>query len=140
MHKLPVKDENNLTLLADTCLYNPARHLRFIQHSLFTVRCLQLLKSTNSCMRMFDQQFRPNQFKPSFFISECGSLPSVLNFIKPISAMFWAVVRFSCMVAFLTDIRLVFRSSLGNQQIHCECCQFQSGIFITWLFLFSRKL
>ena len=30
-------------------------------------------KST-SCMKMFDQQFRPSQFKPSFFISECGRI------------------------------------------------------------------
>ena len=56
-------------------------------------------------------------------------------------------MSFSCMVAFMTDIRLVFRSSLGNQQIHFDCCQFQSDIeckislsFLTWLFIFSRKL
>ena len=44
------------------------------------------------------------------------------------------------MVAFLTDISLVFRSFLGNQQIHFECCQFQSGIFITWLFFFFSEI
>ena len=43
-----------------------------------------------------------------------------MTFKVVVSAKFCAVVRFSCMVAFLTDIRLVFRSSLGNQQIHIE--------------------
>ena len=39
-----------------------------------------------------------------------------------------AVVRLSWMVAFLTDLRHVFRSSLSSQQIHFDCCQFQSDV------------
>ena len=38
-------------------------------------------KST-SCMRMFDQQFRPNQFKPSFFISDCGRIFTGMSSFK----------------------------------------------------------
>ena len=43
-------------------------------------------------------------------------------------SLFCTIARFSCMVAFLIDTRLVFRSSLSNQQIHFDCCQFQSDI------------
>ena len=53
-----------------------------------------------------------------------------------------------CMVAFLTDIRLVFRLSLSNQPTHFDGSQFQGDVkcnflpffFITWLFFLSREL
>ena len=44
-----------------------------VQKKLYQRQKLNYNKST-SCMRMFDQQFRPNQFKLSFFISECGRI------------------------------------------------------------------
>ena len=72
-----MKDENYITSLADTCLYNPAEHMRLLQHSLCTVRCLQIQQyadsAISSCMHVGEcSTSSSNQFKPSFFISECG--------------------------------------------------------------------
>ena len=49
---------------------------------------------------------------------------------------------FPCIVAFLTDIRLAFRScaSLSNQQIHYYWSQFQSNIYLMQRFPFFHNL
>ena len=68
---------------------------------------------------------RQADFLASRFASVLALLYSAGPANKPVLQ---AILRISCMVAFLTDVRFVFRSSLGNQQIHFDCCEFQSDI------------
>ena len=193
-----MKDENYFTLLADTCLYNPTRYLRFLRHSLRTVRCLQLQQihqllenvrpavpissnqvsslanvaeftgmpsSKYSMATKISRRHFKFKLKSSVWLKNTGNLrksplqkaKETKNHIDSGTDVYWLSLKtlnlpgktaltsvrnfnqikfrtvlrnwaFSCMVAFLTDRRLVFRSSLGNQQIHFDCCRLQSDI------------